>query len=130
MGGMRAYQAKDLIAPFATPPASEDDGNALAKGLGGKDEGDEKSYEVVLDMRTKISEPRLDFTQPLSSTSGPSQKGRRQTLVRPPVFGPEVVVEDPHIIAVHEETVRDILKVGVIWTTIFAAITLSAPARV
>jgi len=48
---------------------------------------------------------------------------------RPPIFGPEVVIEDPRIIALHKQVVQDILTVGLIWTVLWIVLCLAVPGR-
>lgn len=37
---------------------------------------------------------------------------------RPPIFGPEKVVKDPRILALHKSIVKEILQVGFVWTVV------------
>lgn len=37
---------------------------------------------------------------------------------RPPIFGPEKVVKDPRILALHKSIVKEILQVGFLWTLV------------
>ncbi|KAI0940206.1 hypothetical protein AcV5_001377 [Taiwanofungus camphoratus] len=60
------------------------------------------------------------------STSRSSQA--ESAYRRPPVFGPERVVLDPRIQAVHQRVMRDIVHVGFWWTICFTAIILAVPA--
>jgi hypothetical protein len=46
---------------------------------------------------------------------------------RPPVFGPEKVVEDPRIIETHRQVMRDILKLAFVVTAVFSSIIFSVP---
>ncbi|TDL29970.1 hypothetical protein BD410DRAFT_823929 [Rickenella mellea] len=46
---------------------------------------------------------------------------------RPPIFGPERVVQDPRIKEVHKAVVRDILVVGALSIVVWSAVVLSVP---
>ncbi|KAH9833778.1 uncharacterized protein C8Q71DRAFT_860050 [Rhodofomes roseus] len=48
---------------------------------------------------------------------------------RAPLFGPEKVVLDPRIRALHRRAFRDVLCFGLVATAIFAAVVLSVPGR-
>ncbi|KZT36672.1 hypothetical protein SISSUDRAFT_1049503 [Sistotremastrum suecicum HHB10207 ss-3] len=47
---------------------------------------------------------------------------------RPPIFGPEKVVRDPRIMALHKSILRQILLVGFAWTVLFTAVIMAVPS--
>jgi hypothetical protein len=56
-----------------------------------------------------------------NSTNRTSEEGS------PKMFGPEVLVEDPRVVALFEGVVRDILIVGAIAAVIWIALCLAVP---
>ncbi|KAH9854988.1 hypothetical protein C2E23DRAFT_893818 [Lenzites betulinus] len=74
-------------------------------------------------------EVRTDHTQDIMSSWGLGRTTSATTEYRrPPVFGPEQPVLDPHIRAVHRSVMRDMLVTGFVCTVIFTAIILAVPS--
>lgn len=48
---------------------------------------------------------------------------------RPPVYGPERVVDDPRVRAYHRAVLRDMLWVGFAWGVAWTAIIVGVPGR-
>jgi len=48
---------------------------------------------------------------------------------RPPIFGPEIVVQDPRVKAVHRQILYDLCVFTLCYTLIFAAVVFSIPGR-
>jgi len=72
---------------------------------------------------------RIPPTQPAAPTDvPPAAAGRPDARFRrPPVFGPERVVRDPHIQAMHRQVLRDMFWVGFWWTMGYVPLVLAVP---
>ncbi|RDB19917.1 hypothetical protein Hypma_012964 [Hypsizygus marmoreus] len=75
---------------------------------------------------------------PVTSDECPSQSvdtissygfATSQRFRRPPVFGPETVVLDPHIKAVHRQLLFDVCRFGVWFMLSFSAVVFAVPGR-
>lgn len=104
----RNFADKGLIAPFASPPASED-GEAKGDDISiSEQRADKFASSPTTEQPTPKTQKimfgtRNDHTQRIGSSSvdkGGSlrNRGKGKSYTRPPVFGPEVVIQDPHII--------------------------------
>ena len=98
------------ISPFEEPPTAPEPGRG--------------SVEPKLSM-TSLTAVHQDLGALLGkfrkSTSGTIEEGS------PKMFGPEVLVEDPRVVALFEGVVRDILIVGGITAVIWIALCLAVP---
>lgn len=62
-------------------------------------------------------EPRSRGSHSPVPSINPNSLSRSNSFLRPPIFGPERVVQDPLIKAVHQQVMNDILHVG-FWFTL------------
>ena len=98
------------ISPFGEPPPSPDPG----RGSVGPKLSMTSLAAVHQDLGVLLGKFR-------KSTSGPIEEGT------PKMFGPEVLVEDPRVVALFEGVVRDILIVGGITAVVWIALCLAVP---
>ncbi|KAF8908359.1 hypothetical protein CPB85DRAFT_1309907 [Mucidula mucida] len=63
------------------------------------------------------------------SGAPPRREQGAVALVRPPMFGPERVVQDPHVLRAHRQIMNGILSVGFVSDILFSAIIFSIPGR-
>jgi hypothetical protein len=98
------------ISPFGEPPLAPEPGRG--------------SVEPKLSM-TSLAAVHQDLGALLGkfrkSTSGISEEGT------PKMFGPEILVEDPRVVALFDGVVRDILIVGAIAAVVWIALCLAVP---
>ncbi|KAG6919756.1 hypothetical protein DXG01_001590 [Tephrocybe rancida] len=66
----------------------------------------------------------------IPSYTAPASTGAMHNFNRPPIFGPEVAVLDPHIKAVHRQILIDTCRLALWFGLAFSAVVFSVPSRV
>ncbi|KAL6307174.1 hypothetical protein BKA93DRAFT_823638 [Sparassis latifolia] len=122
----------DAIAPFGSPEDKDKDGTLVRVGSASSQPS---LGRTRCPPRLRIQPSSLSIKSAVDSGAPPAfsladeRDDEDGGFSRPPVFGPEKVVLDPRIQAVHRRVMRDILWVGFAWTAMFTAIVLAVPAR-
>jgi len=124
---------KGAIAPFMTGDDSEDSTSGSSSSAGSVDGSSarpppipSRPSSVKLFVAPRI--PRLRIRTPVMvAPSKRVESDVEDGYKRPPIFGPEKVVLDPRIQALHRQVMRDMLWVGCWSTLAFTALVLSVP---
>ncbi|KAG6896186.1 hypothetical protein C0992_009809 [Termitomyces sp. T32_za158] len=85
---------------------------------------------AIENQRIGIGRPSVSSdTIPSYATTLPEAAAPGHNIRRPPIFGPETVVLDPRIKAVHHQLVIDVHRFGVYLLLVSSAIVFSVPGR-
>lgn len=103
---------RSSISPFDEPPLAHETGRG--------------SVEPKLSM-TSLAAAHQDLGALLGKFKRSTNRVSIAEAGAPKMFGPEVLVEDPRVVALFEGVVRDILIVGTVAAVIWIALCLSVP---
>ncbi|OBZ70266.1 hypothetical protein A0H81_09756 [Grifola frondosa] len=115
---LRAWELQGTDVEAPAEPHWDWVGPALSRATSVPDEKG-KAREAPHESKNQQHQPQV--------AEGEKKDAPAPALRRPPVFGPERVVLDPRIRAVHRAVMRDILFVGFWWTVVFTVVVLAVP---